>query len=182
MTREFVPRRLDVPGFAESAATLSGRDPLHSYERLSAEVVRPTTDLSVSWEAVGQRRSGADGSPVPWLHLTAEARVPLVCQRCLAPVEVELAVDRWFRFAADESAAAVEDEEAEEDVLVSSRDFDLHALVEDELIMGIPVTPRHDVCPEPIKLSVADPDFEGAEAGRPNPFAVLGSLRSDKPK
>ena len=104
--------------------------------------------------------------------------MPLICQRCLTPVDIELQVDRWFRFAADEDTAAAEDEESEEDVLVASRDFDLHALIEDELLMEIPVTPRHERCPEPVQLSAADPDFEAAEAARPNPFAVLGTLRS----
>jgi uncharacterized protein len=182
MTREFAPGRLDVNGFADAAAVISGKDPLRNYQRLSAELIDPAEDLAVRWEAAGQRRSGADGVPVSWLHLTAEVLAPLVCQRCLSPVDVALHVDRWFRFVADEATAAAEDEEAEEDVLVASRDFDLHELIEDELLMEIPTTPRHEVCPEPTRLSAVDPDFEAAEADRPNPFAVLGALRSDKPK
>ena len=180
MTKEFVPGRLDVNGFAGAAATLSGNDPLSGFERLSAELAAPAADATVLWQATGQSRSGADGAPVSWLHLEAQADAPLICQRCLSPVDIELKVDRWFRFAPDENTAAAEDEESEEDVLVASRDFNLHALIEDELLMEIPVTPRHEVCPEPTRLSAVDPDFEGAEADRPNPFAVLGALRSDK--
>lgn len=182
MTREFAPSRLDVNGFAASAAVLSANEPLQNYERLRAELAAPADDLTVRWEAAGQTRNGPEGANVPWLHLTAEVRVQLVCQRCLAPVEVTLHIDRWFRFAADEATAAAEDEEAEEDVLVASRDFNLHELIEDELLMEIPVTPRHEVCPEPMRLSAVDPDFEAAEAERPNPFAALGALRSDKTK
>jgi uncharacterized protein len=48
--------------------------------------------------------------------------------------------------------------------------------------MAIPVTPRHERCPQPARMAVADPEFEAAEAARPNPFAVLGELRSRKPK
>lgn len=180
MTKEFAPGRLDVNSFAEAAATLSGNDPLSGFGRLSAELADPSADASVRWEATGESRSGADGAPVSWLHLDAEAKVPLICQRCLAPVELVLTVDRWFRFAPDEATAAALDEESEEDVLVASRDFDLHLLIEDELLMEIPVTPRHEVCPEPARLSAVDPDFDGAESARPNPFAVLGALRSDK--
>jgi uncharacterized protein len=180
MSKEFVPGRLDVHGFADAAATLSGNDPLSGLERLSAELADPSADATVRWTATGQSRSGPDGAPVPWLHLDAQASAPLICQRCLAPVELALEVDRWFRFAPDEATAAAEDEVADEDVLVASRDFDLHALIEDELLMEIPVTPRHEVCPEPTRLSAADPDFDAAEAARPNPFAVLGALRSDK--
>ena len=182
MTREFAPGRLDVNGFAEAAATVSGDEPLQTYRRLCAEVAALSPDASVRWQAEGAHRDGPDGTPVPWLHLQAQTTVPLVCQRCLAPVEVGLKVDRWFRFAADEATAAAEDEDSDEDVLVSSRDFDLQALIEDELLMEIPVTPRHELCPEPVQLSAADPDFEAAEASRPNPFSVLGALRSRKPE
>ena len=182
MSREFTPRRLDVNRFAEAAATLSGDEPLQTFARLAAELAAPAPDAHVRWEAVGLQHDGHAGQPVPWLHLIASATVPLVCQRCLAPVDVDLDVDRRFRFAADEDTAAAEDEESEEDVLVSSRDFDLLGLIEDELLMEIPATPRHERCPEPVQLSAADPDFEAAEAARPNPFAVLDALRSDKKK
>lgn len=181
MKREFTPTRLDVNGFAEAAATLSATDSLQDYPRLSAELAAPAPDAVVEWRAVGEDRGGADGSTLPWLHLHADTTLPLVCQRCLLPVDTSLEVDRWFRFVADEDAAAAEDEVSDEDVLVVSQDFDLRALVEDELLMEIPITPTHDVCPEPVQLSAVDPAFEAAEQERPKPFAVLGSLRSSKP-
>jgi uncharacterized protein len=180
MTRDFAPRRLDVNGFAEAAAAISGSEPVKNYQRLHAELADPSDELSAQWEAEGQSRRGADGRAVPWLHLIARTRVPLICQRCLSPVEVALDVDRWFRFAADEATAAAEDEEAEEDVLAAARDFDLHALIEDELLMAIPVTPKHEVCPDPMRLSAVDPDFDAAESAKPNPFAVLQRLKPDQ--
>jgi len=182
MTREFVPGRLDVNGFAEAGATISGSEPVKGYKRLYAELLQPSDDLMVQWTAEGQLRSGLDGGAVPWMHLAAHTVVPMVCQRCLAPVDVVLDVDRWFRFVADEAIAAAEDEESEEDVLVANRDFDLHGLIEDELLMEIPVTPRHEQCPEPARLSVADPDFDAAERAQPNPFAVLKQLKSGEDK
>jgi uncharacterized protein len=147
----------------------------------ASPAVPPSTARAVRWTAFGDARAGAAGDTVPWLHLDAETVVPLTCQRCLAPVEVGLQVDRWFRFAPDEDIAAAEDEASEEDVLVTSRDFDLHQLIEDELLMEIPVTPRHVVCPEPARLSASDPDFDAAQAERANPFAALGALRGRKP-
>ena len=64
-----------------------------------------------------------------------------------------------------------------DDVLVISRDFDALALVEDELILSLPLVPLHEVCPETLPMSVADPAFEAA-AERPNPFGVLASLKT----
>jgi uncharacterized protein len=180
MTKEFAPGRLDVVGFAAAAASLSGDEALARFGRLVAELATPPEGRTVRWTARGEERSGAQGEAVPWLHLEAETLLPLSCQRCLAPVEVGLLVDRWFRFAPDEATAALEDETADEDVLALSRDFDLYGLIEDELLMEIPITPRHEQCPQATPMSAADPAFEAADAARPNPFAVLGELRKRK--
>lgn len=181
MKRQFDPDRLDVAAFAEAAATLSGRDQFSRYARLAAEASSaPAGDTTVNWQAEGQQRAAPGGTGAPWLHLKAETGVPLVCQRCLGPVEVPLIVDRWFRFAVDEATAAAEDEDSDEDVLALGRDFDLRALVEEELLMELPVAPRHEVCPEPVRLSAADEDFDTAQQARPSPFAMLDKLRTRK--
>jgi uncharacterized protein len=182
MKRALDPDRLDVAAFAEAAADLSARDPLSRYERLVSEAsAPPAVDATVTWQARGQQRAmPGGGANVPWLHLKAETALPMVCQRCLGPVEVPLQVDRWFRFAADEATAAIEDEDADEDVLALGHDFNLRALVEDELLMELPVAPRHEACPQPVRTSAVDDDFDAAQAARPNPFAVLGKLRRDK--
>ena len=180
MNREFAPTRLDVAGFAAEEGALAAVDPIAKYPRLVSELADPADDLAVRWEAHGAQRPGATGGTVPWLHLVASTVVPLVCQRCLTPVDTQLDVDRWFRFVADEATAAAEDDGSEEDLLVASRDFNLQELVEDEFLMEIPVTPVHDVCPVPVTLSVADADFDESEAAKPNPFAVLGALRPRK--
>jgi uncharacterized protein len=182
MKREFAPERLNVPAFTAAAATLEAADPAPAYVRLVAELAGPAPDAVVRWNASGEERPGADGKAVPWMHLEAEATVPLVCQRCLSPVDTELSVDRWFRFVADEATAEAEDEESDEDLLVVSRDFDLHTLIEDELLMDIPVMPVHEVCPVPVQLSSSDEDFQAAEEAKPNPFAVLEALRPRKPE
>ncbi len=182
MKRQFAPERLDVAAFADAAAALSACDPLSLYRRLAAEANVPGGDSAVRWQAAGQQRAIGGDTAVPWMHLQAEASVTLVCQRCLGPVEVALQVDRWFRFAADETTAAAEDGEAQEDVLVASRDFDLRTLIEDELLMEQPVAPRHKVCPEAVRLSAADKDFDEAEAARPSPFAVIGNLCMRQPR
>ncbi|HMA09312.1 MAG TPA: DUF177 domain-containing protein, partial [Ramlibacter sp.] len=118
--------------------------------------------------------------PEIWLHLRAQAVLPLTCQRCLGTVDFELVVDRAFRFVSDEETAAAQDDQAEEDVLALSRSFDLMGLVEDELLMEMPLAPRHEVCPDPVQLSAADPDFEDGAAPREHPFALLGKLKIGK--
>jgi uncharacterized protein len=188
MKRESAPIRLDVIDFTETASSQSGLESAANYPRLAAELAPQPVDTpegtgesaSVAWQLDGERRTGADGSSVPWLHVRAEAEVSLVCQRCLTPVSSSLNVDRWFRFAADEATAEAEDELADEDVLVVARDFDVHGLIEDELLMEIPITPRHDVCPVEVCLSAVDAGYEEGENEPVNPFAVLGKLKPRK--
>jgi uncharacterized protein len=91
-------------------------------------------------------------------------------------VDVPVHIDRSFRFVESEAQAELEDDESSEDVLVLSQDFDLVGLIEDEVLMDLPVVPRHETCPVAIKLLAADPDFEDTPA-KPNPFAVLAGLK-----
>ena len=66
---------------------------------------------------------------------------------------------------------------SEEDVLVLSKQFDAHALIEDELLMAAPIVPKHDVCPQAVKLASTDEEFKAALTQKPNAFAALGSLK-----
>ena len=180
MSLEFHASRLDVKAFAQAGAVLSGHDLLAKYERLLAETGGQGAERPVQWEARGEMRRDASGFAQIWLHLSAGVSLPLTCQRCLGPADIEVAVERAFRFVATEAQAEAEDEEADEDVLVLSRDFDLRALIEDELLMALPLVPRHEVCPTEVKLAAQDADFEAASAAKPNPFAALAGIKGGK--
>lgn len=180
MKKEFDPRRLDVRAFAEEAGRLAGEDRLGDHTRLMAETGGRGVDARLAWSASGELRNPGHLHPEIWLRLEARAVLPLTCQRCLGPVDVAVQVERPFRFVADEAIAMAEDDRSEEDLLALSRSFDLVELVEDELLMDLPVAPRHDVCPVPVTLAVADEDFETAPAGRDNPFTLLKGIKSRK--
>ena len=169
------PTRLDIRAFAQAAQERSGADVLAAYPRLAEEAQRDAGQSLVRWRALGAMRPDALGVAQPWLHLQAQAMLPLSCQRCLDVVEVPLEVDRHFRFVADEATAEAEDDDAEEDLLVASDAFDLQALIEDELILAMPLIAMHDVCPSPSPPLGAGDDAKLPE--RPNPFAVLQQLR-----
>ena len=92
--------------------------------------------------------------------------------------------DKRVRFVRGEAQAEALDNEIEDDVLALPRALDLRELVEDELLLALPIVPRHDGdCPQP--LPVPSDDLPAASAdepdgGRPNPFAVLQSLKTGK--
>lgn len=180
MKTGFVVHRLDVRAFAQVAGQLSGHDELRKYERLLQEAKGLGPDSPVNWTAIGELRPVPGEADQTWLHLKIDATLPMTCQRCLGPVDVRTTVDRAFRFVADEETAAAQDDDCEEDLLAVSNDFDLAALVEDEVLMELPVVPMHAVCPVAVKLAVADEAFEDETPAKPNPFAVLAGLKRDK--
>jgi uncharacterized protein len=51
--------------------------------------------------------------------------------------------------------------------------LDFPALVEDELLMALPMVPMHDTCPESIQTQYESPHFED----KPHPFAALARLK-----
>lgn len=181
MTKTFHPDRLDVKAFAQAGGHLAGHETLLKYERLAEEAQGLHPDLRVDWYADAELRTDAGEGVQHWLHLRAEATFPMVCQRCLLPVDVPLLVERSFRFVADEATAEALDDETEEDLLAISREFDLHALIEDELLMELPVVARHDECPVPVTMESSSEDFDAAEEKKPNPFAALSAFKADKP-
>lgn len=176
------PDRFDVRAFTQAGARLAAQEPLTLFPRLRAEspVEAGADGRTVDWQVAGELRPGPRGSePSVWLHLQAQVLLPLSCQRCLAPVDTPMAVDRWFRFVADEATAAAEDEDCEEDVLALEPRPSLRELIEDELLMELPLVPMHDSCPQAL-AAPADPGVDGAAEGqapRRNPFAELAKLK-----
>jgi uncharacterized protein len=171
------PLRLDVEAFAKEGGRLEGRWPLGEFARLAESAhaeARPGQADEVVWQAEGELRPVRGGAPEVWLHVTAQACPSLECQRCLQPVAVPLAVQRSFRFVHDEATAAELDADSEEDVLVLTRALDLHDLVEEELILALPIVPRHETCPQPLAAPAGE---EEPAQERPNPFAALAALK-----
>lgn len=178
MDKKFDPQHLDLLSLAHEGASLSGEGPLTDWPRLADEQFGDSLVASpVRWHLQGHTVAQPGGADQVWLDLQAELNLPMQCQRCLTPVLQGVLAERSFRFVADEATAAALDDEAEEDILVLSRDFDALALVEDELILSLPLVPLHEVCPERVPMSAADPAFEAASE-RPNPFGVLAGLKT----
>ncbi|MEY4736339.1 MAG: hypothetical protein RL302_658 [Pseudomonadota bacterium] len=177
MKHEFAARALNVAAFAQAGDSHTGDERLARFDRLMEETQGLGGEALVSYSVQGDIRPDAAGQDEPWLRLSAQATLSLVCQRCMGPVDVELDFVREFRFVASEELATVEDEESEEDVLVLSKAFNLLELIEDELLMSMPPTPKHDVCPQPVKLRAVDANFVEEAAEKPNPFAMLQQLK-----
>ena len=173
------PRRLDVAAFSAAGGELSGEWALATMSRLADSVLgTEPAGAAIHWQAEGEQRPVSGGEPEVWLHLTSQACVNMRCQRCLNPLAVPLDLDRWIRFVRDAAQAEALDAELEDDVLELQRQMDLCELVEDELLLALPLVPRHDRCPDPLPSSAGESEAADVEPpARPNPFAALAQLK-----
>ena len=119
----------------------------------------------------------------------SRAQVRLRCVRCLEPVAVSLHEDRRYRLVGSEQQALAQDPEDDEfDLLAITPRLEAIELLEDELIMALPLAPRHDECRapgpgagSPAGRAAAEGAAPDGEPERPNPFAVLARLRRADP-
>jgi uncharacterized protein len=171
-----------MKAFAQDGVALVETTLLQNLQRLAQETQGLQPDSLVKWQASAELRPRAGVEDDVWLHLTAEAKVPLTCQRCMGVVETPVEVDQWYRFVATEEIAMAEDDQSEEDLLVMEPQFDLLAVLEDELLMALPLVPMHEQCPVAPKLQAGDVDGDGDQDSgkKPNPFAVLGQFKVKK--
>jgi uncharacterized protein len=103
----------------------------------------------------------------PALHVKLWGELTLRCQRCLEPMSVKVDAQRDLVFAADaDPFVPDEDEDDNTDVIPLAEVGDLQDLLEQELVLSLPMVPHHEgACPAPLA---------GAGMGaRASPFAVL---------
>jgi uncharacterized protein len=178
------PDRLDIAAFAAGGEALAGQWSRVELPRFDAAVLRDADAAAtppIDWQARGEERRTRAGPTQPWVHVAGRTRGHLVCQRCLEPVQVDLVIDRWFRFAADADEAERLDAELDDDVLVTSTSFDLRALVEDELLLSLPLVPRHEVCPVTLDphLMPTSHDRPDGEPGFTSPADAVDDPRDE---
>ena len=164
---------LDISALCKADGRLQGQQPLAAMVRLAASLCADS-DGSAAWWVHGSLLLVTGGEPEMWLELQAEADVPLQCQRCLQVMSEALRVRRRFRFVRNEDEAVRLDEQSQDDVLVLPARLDVMEFLEDELILALPIVPRHDECPTPLPMSAR---IDDEEPPAPNPFAALAALR-----
>jgi uncharacterized protein len=121
---------------------------------------------------------------IVWLDGHVDTKVPMECQRCLDAVELDLECDFHLALVDDESLIERLDEDADFIVLGESEattkgSYDapalanLLSLIEDELLLLMPLSPKHEVCEHKHQPAIE----EVVEEERDNPFDVLASLK-----
>ena len=157
-----LPVRVDFLKQVERKACFEGTWPVALFERL----VEAIGEVSV-WLKFGTRAG------TPCLDGRVQAELALRCERCLEPVMHS--IDSNFRFGliASEGEADLLPKEFEP-LLVADTEQSLLELVEDELLLSLPIVARHDgQCSEILQKHIKD---DRAQHDTYRPFAALKDL------
>lgn len=164
--------RLEVGVLRALRPTVEREFPLDSLERVADRLVRPQGRVWV-------RLHVTEAGDFPALQGDLRANPWLVCQRCLEPFEAS--VDAEVRVALVATDAEAERVPSEfEPVETQNGVVDLFALVEDELLLALPLVPVHESAEECAAarevVMEPEPAPEPAPAPVHRPFGDLRSL------
>src|SRR5467141_2682948 len=109
-------------------------------ERLQRLAKMQCSTQGLEYQLRGERASNGKRC----LRLSVRGSVQMPCQRCLDPLLVSIAIDAELQLA--ESLREIAEADDEIDRVLASRRMDVAQLVEDEVILALPVVPRHEAC------------------------------------
>ena len=168
-----IPPHIDPRKLADRGATLEGEWPITQFPRLCEQLVSDVGTVRARFEF------GRDEQKLIVMRGTLEVEVQMVCQRCLEPAS--LPVRSEFVYAVLREGASQDSVSKSYDALeVGEEPLDLIELVEDELLLALPIVPAHepDACQHPAGFAAA-PEPSVNEVSRSNPFDVLAQLKRD---
>ena len=154
---------IDSQAFARDAGILEGDLAMADMPRVHDLL----TEVSGGVHYRLKGRVGALGKAQ--LQLQLDGFIPLRCQRCMERLDFPLHVESTLELLESEADLTQEDlEDDSRDFLPAEKKLDVLALIEDEVLLALPIVPKHEAC-EPL---VATRDEH-----EPSPFAVLAKLK-----
>ena len=149
--------------------------------RLAKEASSVNPGDGFAWQMETHFENSPGSEPRQILDLALKGRLHLVCQRCLQDCAVNLDEKRRFVLVATEAEAddyPLEDEAQEP--LVASQHFNLLETIEDEVLLSLPLIPKHPegFCePHATVFGLEDEDERSDE--RENPFNILKNMKKN---
>ena len=173
MVKVKLPQLIDPQKSAMKRSTYVGIYPTALMERFVGSVA------ACSDEVLVDVKFSKDAQSLTYFQGTAKAQVDLLCQRCNHEFPHSISIEYCFSPVQGQEAEE-ELPEAYEPVEVNDHgEVDLLQLIEDELILSLPIVALHAeedcrVGKDDMTFGVIEPEQE-----RKNPFAVLKELKRD---
>lgn len=182
---------IDAFAFCQNHEQREGKSKISDFPRLLGESAKSENSAAAGDELSWSLEGGIEKLGYPKLVLTVNAKMHVTCQRCLTPLEIEIGSYSELILAKNEDHAddiegmLDEDEIDVVEVVVGSKVFNVNDLIEDEVLLAIPQSPKHAVCPDVLLASsdnsataITQNDSDSDNTGKKvSPFAVLKKLQ-----
>ena len=154
---------IDGMAFARDRRVLEGTVDVSALTRLHDLLAEISGEVRYRLEGVRGERGQSQ------LRLLLSGNLPLACQRCLGVVGFRLEVESLLELVPEgEELSQDELEDDSRDFLPVAGELEVASLIEDEVLLALPVSPRHEKCSLP-------GDSEAGE--RMMPFAGLAGMK-----
>lgn len=164
MSDQLVINTLD---FVRSNRFLQGSIPLVNLERLYSYLANTSGELVYLISGLFDEHNR------PMLKISVSGSVALNCQRCLGKMEYELDLETGLLLARSADELSRYDEDIFVDAIYASNELSVLTLVEDEVILGLPISPRH----QDTGCCLSTETGIYATAAKEHPFTILASLK-----
>ena len=158
-TRPFI----DSLDFARRGGELSGDVPVAELPRMSD--ILADSEGKISYILRGL--AGNDGKPQ--LELILDGACNLRCQRCLNALSYPIKLVSKLRLVSEGEVDGSDIEDDEVDSIPAEKRLDVLALIEEELLLSMPIAPKHGSG----ECEIAAESLSRSN----NPFAVLAGLK-----
>ena len=164
-----LPERVDYLKLVSDRAVLQGIIPLHRFSRLAQLLENDNGNVQVrlEFQKARKRRALVVG------HASIETR--LICQTCLLPLTVPVEVTVRLNLVRS-NQALFELNQDEDGLVVEDSLVALVDLIEDELIVNLPMVPRHETaCYE----ETVERPIQAETGETQRPFAALSEMQKE---
>ena len=158
-TRPFI----DSLDFARRGGELSGEVPVAELPRMADMLADSQGTISYVLRGL----VGHDGKPR--LELTLDGACNLRCQRCLNALSYPIDLVSKLRLVSEGEMESSDIEDDEVDNIPADKHLDVLTLIEEELLLSLPIAPKHG-------SGECEIAVEGLDRSN-NPFAVLAGLK-----
>lgn len=167
------PAAVDAYDFAMRGGELAGELLPAVLPRLADVLAAEGEPGRLRWRLHGFLQPRTGQPPQAMLRLTVQGELPLVCQRCLQPSAQAIDEAVNFRLQRGDSVPTQEELDDPDEVLPITGPLNVTELIEDQVLLALPIVPMHAVCPRPLTGAVEPPAAPEPAADRIRPFADL---------
>jgi uncharacterized protein len=129
---------IDSLDFARNGREISGEVPVAELARLLDMLENPQGILSYTV------RGGVDNQGIHFLDISVTGRCRLLCQRCLEGLDYPVQLDTRLLLRDQASLDTMDDEDEELDSILADAHLDVLNLLEEEILLSLPIAPRHE--------------------------------------